>query len=78
MLSNYLSFSQRPPSDSVDQPRKKKVIEIEPEPTYREAAEFSEHVSILVAVNADYAAYTVSANSFNFKDTLMFQTRSCK
>ena len=56
-------------------PGKRKIVETEPEPLYRELAEFSQAVSLLVSANVDYAQYRLAEENLHFRDTLMFQTR---
>ena len=54
---------------------KKKVVETEPEPTFKEVEETARTVDLLVSVNADNSKYKCKVDNINFRDTLMFQTR---
>ena len=56
-------------------PLKKKVVETEPEPAYKEIEESGRSVDLLVSAVADFSKFVCKATSVHFKDTLMFQTR---
>jgi len=58
-----------------NRPAKKKVVEVEAEPTSTEVPESSRAVDLLVTAVADFSKVKCKLDAIKFKDTLMFQTR---
>ncbi|XP_052229341.1 hydrocephalus-inducing protein homolog isoform X3 [Dreissena polymorpha] len=60
---------------TTPRPAKRKVVEIEPEPSHMELPETSRNVDMLVNAVADYSKFKCKVESISFRETLMFQTR---
>lgn len=54
---------------------KRKVIEVEPEPTFTEVPESARTIELLVSANSDFSKCKCKVESVHFRDTLMLQTR---
>ena len=74
--SNVLVASTATPT--FPGPRKKKVIKTKPQPPCTEVADTERTIVLFVSGLADYCEYFCSTSQINFKDTLMFQTRTYK
>lgn len=56
-------------------PSKKKVIEVEAEPSYTALENSTKDVELLLTAVCDFAKYRCKVENIHFKDTLMFQSR---
>ncbi|XP_071670318.1 hydrocephalus-inducing protein homolog isoform X2 [Patagioenas fasciata] len=63
-------------SPAATWPVKKKVIETDPEPAHTVLEESSREVELCLSAVVDYAEFKLDMHVFQFKETLLFQTRT--
>lgn len=57
-------------------PAKRKVEEVDPEPTHSIVEDSQREFELFVSAVADYAKYSTTTTNIKFRDTFMYQTRS--
>ncbi|XP_073515931.1 hydrocephalus-inducing protein homolog isoform X2 [Phyllobates terribilis] len=63
---------------AAGQPRRRKVIETDPEPVHTLLDAEPREVELLFSATVDYARYTAKCEHVRFRDTLLYQTRVYK
>ena len=57
-------------------PAKRKIEEVDPEPTHSTVEDSQRELELFVSAVADYAKYSTTTTNIKFRDTFMYQTRS--
>ena len=57
-------------------PAKRKVEEVDPEPSHSIVEDSQRELELFVSAVADYAKYSTTTTNIKFRDTFMYQTRS--
>lgn len=57
-------------------PAKRKIEEVDPEPSHSIVEDSQRELELFVSAVADYVKYSTTTTSIKFRDTFMYQTRS--
>ncbi|XP_062403912.1 hydrocephalus-inducing protein homolog [Sardina pilchardus] len=70
--------ASKPAATQKKEPSKKKVIEIDPEPSNTVVENSSRELELLLSAVCDYATFSCHTEPIHFKDTMLYQTRVYK